>query len=35
MATPRVLILRAPGTNCDQETAYAFQRAGAMTELVH
>ena len=35
MATPRVLILRAPGTNCDQETAYAFQRAGAKTELVH
>jgi len=35
MATPRVLILRAPGTNCDQETAYAFERAGAKTELVH
>ena len=32
----RVLILRAPGTNCDQETAYAFQRAGATaTEIVH
>ena len=32
----RVLILRAPGTNCDQETAYAFQRAGAATtEIVH
>jgi phosphoribosylformylglycinamidine synthase len=24
-----VIILRAPGTNCDQETAYAFQLAGA------
>ncbi len=35
MATPRVLILRAPGTNCDQETAFAFERAGAETELVH
>ncbi len=35
MATPRVLILRAPGTNCDQETAFAFHRAGAKTELVH
>lgn len=35
MATPRVIILRAPGTNCDQETAYAFQQAGAQTELVH
>jgi phosphoribosylformylglycinamidine synthase len=31
-----VLILRAPGTNGDQETAYAFQRAGAkFTEIVH
>ena len=29
MATPRTLILRAPGTNCDVETAYAFERAGA------
>jgi phosphoribosylformylglycinamidine synthase len=35
MAQPRVLILRAPGTNCDKETAYAFSRAGAATELVH
>ena len=33
---PRVLILRAPGTNCDHETAYAFQLAGAKsTEIVH
>ena len=31
----KVLILRAPGTNCDQETAYAFARAGGRTELVH
>lgn len=35
MATPRVLILRAPGTNCDVETAFAFQRAGAETCSVH
>ncbi len=35
MPTPRILILRAPGTNCDHETAYAFQRAGGQTELVH
>lgn len=35
MATPRVLILRAPGTNCDYETAYAFERAGATTDRVH
>ena len=32
---PRVLILRAPGTNCDQETAFAFQQAGAVAEPVH
>jgi len=29
------LILRAPGTNCDQETAYAFERAGAAPEPCH
>ncbi|MGD0092327.1 MAG: phosphoribosylformylglycinamidine synthase I [Planctomycetota bacterium] len=29
MATPRVTILRAPGTNCDAETAFAFESAGA------
>lgn len=32
---PRVLILRAPGTNCDVETAYAFERAGGKPERVH
>jgi phosphoribosylformylglycinamidine synthase len=32
---PRVLILRAPGTNCDQETAYAFEVAGGQPEVVH
>ena len=35
MAKVQTLILRAPGTNCDQETAYAFQQAGAATSLVH
>lgn len=35
MAQPRVLILRAPGTNCDKETAFAFERSGAVTELIH
>jgi phosphoribosylformylglycinamidine synthase subunit PurQ / glutaminase len=35
MTTPRVLILRAPGTNCDQETAFAFEKAGATTERLH
>jgi len=35
MPQPDVLIIRAPGTNCDQETAFAFERAGARTELLH
>ncbi len=33
--SPRVLILRAPGTNCDEETAFAFEQAGAIAERVH
>jgi phosphoribosylformylglycinamidine synthase I len=32
---PRVFILRTAGTNCDGETAHAFERAGATCELVH
>ncbi len=32
---PRILILRAPGTTCDAETAYAFQRAGGLPEVMH
>jgi len=32
---PRTLILRTAGTNCDQETAHAFQLAGADTNPVH
>jgi len=32
---PRALILRAPGTNCDEETAHAFRLAGAQTERIH
>lgn len=35
MPRPRVLILRAPGTNCDQETAFAFKKAGAETTALH
>ena len=35
MAKVRTLLLRAPGTNCDVETAFAFQQAGAETSLVH
>src|SRR5690349_7811230 len=32
---PKTLILRSAGTNCDVETAYAFERAGASSERVH
>jgi len=32
---PLTLILRAAGTNCDAETAFAFERAGASTESIH
>jgi len=35
MLSPRALILRAPGTNCDHETAFAFERAGAIARRVH
>ena len=31
----RALILRAPGTNCDVETAFAIEKAGARAFLVH
>jgi phosphoribosylformylglycinamidine synthase len=35
MKKVRTLILRAQGTNCDVETAFAFQQAGSETALVH
>ncbi len=35
MPQPNVLILRAPGTNCDMETAFAFDRAGGRAEALH
>src|SRR5262245_58005551 len=35
MATPHVLILRAPGANCDAELQFAFERAGAKAERLH
>jgi phosphoribosylformylglycinamidine synthase I len=31
----KTLILRAPGTNCDVEAAFAFERAGAQVDLIH
>jgi phosphoribosylformylglycinamidine synthase subunit PurQ / glutaminase len=32
---PRVIVLRAPGVNCDQETAFAFERTGAEVATLH
>jgi phosphoribosylformylglycinamidine synthase subunit PurQ / glutaminase len=31
----KVLVLRAPGANCDGETAFAFEQAGAEASLIH
>ena len=35
MPRPRAIVIRAPGTNCDEETADAWQRAGAAVEISH
>jgi phosphoribosylformylglycinamidine synthase subunit PurQ / glutaminase len=35
MVTPRILILRAPGANCDVETQFAFEQAGGSPERIH
>jgi len=35
MATVNVLVLRAPGTNCDMEACHAFDLAGARPARVH
>lgn len=35
MLKPKALILRAPGTNCDEETAFAFEMAGAQADRIH
>lgn len=35
MPAPRILVLRAPGTNCDVETAFAFERAGGAPLVAH
>src|SRR4051812_22106510 len=32
---PKALILRTAGTNCDAETAHAFELAGASAERMH
>jgi len=35
MPSPRICVLRAPGTNCDFETAFAFDRCGGKSERLH
>ena len=35
MATVRVLVLRAAGINCDEETLFAWETAGAKAERLH
>ncbi len=36
MPKPKILILRAPGTNCENETAFAFEAGGAdSVEILH
>jgi len=33
--TPKTLIIRTAGTNCDRELAFAFEKAGATTQTLH
>ncbi len=35
MATPKALVLRAAGTNCDRETAFALEQAGFEARRIH
>ena len=35
MATPKAIVLRAAGTNCDRETEYALELAGFEAQRVH
>ena len=35
MNKPKVIILLTAGTNCDEETAYAWEQAGATARRVH
>jgi phosphoribosylformylglycinamidine synthase subunit PurQ / glutaminase len=35
MATVKTIVLRTAGTNCDEETRFAFEHCGAAAELVH
>ena len=35
MNKPRAIILSGYGLNCEDETAFAFETAGAKTDIVH
>lgn len=35
MSKPKILVLRAPGINCERETFHAFEQVGAAPEYVH
>lgn len=35
MSSPRVMVVRSAGTNCDGETVWAFERAGSRVDSVH
>jgi len=35
MPTPKAIVLRAAGTNCDRETQYALEQAGFTAQRVH
>ena len=35
MSAPRICVLRAPGTNCDVETADAFDVSGGKSDCIH
>lgn len=35
MLKPKALVLRAPGTNCDEETSFAFEMAGVEADRIH
>lgn len=35
MSTPKALVLRTAGTNCDSETARALQMSGAQADVLH
>ena len=35
MSKPRALVVRAAGTNCERETAWALAQAGAEAEIIH